>query len=275
YAEVNNLEFRQDMSNFSTKYLRNQIRLQLLPQLTAYNPRIVDALTTTADICGQEDHLLDDMAENSLAELWLVEENALNGPGFDRLPLALKRRVLRKAFCLFAGEKPELSFGQAQAIITLKDEQSTALVQGKLAYRRGHIYFDRSMPPAAIYGERIKPLRDAQWHKLAQWGWCYRISSVRRYNTIADDTIVIPASFYDKLTFRTRRDGDSVYSSGKMGKKKLKDLFIEEKLPKYVKNTWPLLLLDEEIIWVPYLYRREFKDEGEAILIKISKDDII
>lgn len=275
YAEKNNLEFRQDMTNFSVKYQRNKIRLELIPLLSQYNPRIVEALAATADICAEEDELLDDLAENSLAELWLVEDNALNGPGFDQLPPALKRRVLRKAFCLFAGERPELSYNQANAVISLKDEQSVALPGGKIAYRRGHIFFGWDMPDLPEYTDVYGLVVDGQWHKLGLWGWSYMARSCSSSCIAASDSFVISDDLAEKLFFRTRRVGDSVYSNGKTGKKKIKELYIDAGLPKYEKNAWPLLIYNQEIVWLPYLFRRQIVCSGQAVLIKVRKDDIL
>ena len=275
YAVENRLSYCQDQSNFSTKYLRNRIRWQLLPALKDYNPQIVEALNATADICSEEDGLLDDMAENSLAELWLVEDTALSGADFDRLPRALQRRVLRKAFYMFAGEKAELSFAQTQAIIDLKDERSVALPGGTVAYRRGHIYFDRKVPPLPAFYENIPLTADDKWHCLANWGWRYRAVAGKLPNRLPRDTFWVTATEWPELCFRTRRPGDGVYSQGKTGKKKLKDLFIEAKLPGYMKNSWPLLIKAGEIIWVPFLYRRSANPPEDIILIKIAKDDII
>ncbi|MCR4963362.1 MAG: tRNA lysidine(34) synthetase TilS [Firmicutes bacterium] len=277
YAAENGLTFCQDQSNFSDKYLRNRIRWQLLPALKNYNPQIVEALNATADICGEEDRLLDDMAENALAELWLVEDTALSGPEFDRLPRALQRRVLRKAFYMFAGEKAELSFGQTQAIIDLKDEQRVALPGGAVAYRRRHVYFDRKMPPLPVHAQTIPLQADDKWHVLADWGWRYRAVPAKLLPArLPVDTFWASASEWPQLCFRTRRQGDGVPSQGKKGKKKLKDVFIEAKLPGYVKNSWPLLTNgDGEIIWVPFLYRRAAEPPADIILIKIAKDDII
>ncbi|NIQ00784.1 MAG: hypothetical protein GWM98_10630, partial [Nitrospinaceae bacterium] len=50
YLLSRNLAWRQDPSNLETDYLRNRVRLNLLPLLEAYNPRIRQRLLETARI---------------------------------------------------------------------------------------------------------------------------------------------------------------------------------------------------------------------------------
>ena len=101
YIAENKLEYREDSSNACTKYLRNKIRLELIPLLRDYNPNITEALIATADICRQDDQVLEDLAENALAEAWINDDNALERTAFNELPVALQRRVIRKAYtCL-------------------------------------------------------------------------------------------------------------------------------------------------------------------------------
>ena len=121
--------------------------IKMFPALADYNPCVSRQLNDTAAICRDEDALLNELAEISLAELWSVNKSALSGAGFDLLAPALQRRVLRKAYQLLAGDLPELSFKQVEAIRCLKNEQSSNLPRGIKAWRRGDLYFGHEMPP--------------------------------------------------------------------------------------------------------------------------------
>jgi tRNA(Ile)-lysidine synthase len=52
------------------------------------------------------------------------------------------------------------------------------------------------------------------------------------------------------LTIRTFMNGDTFIPLGMKGKMKLKDFFISSKIPKEERRTIPLLLSDNDIIWV-------------------------
>lgn len=52
------------------------------------------------------------------------------------------------------------------------------------------------------------------------------------------------------LTLRTRRPGDWFHPLGAPGSKKLKDFFIDHKVPRPERDRTPLLTAGEEVVWV-------------------------
>ncbi len=255
YRATHNLSFCQDQSNFSEKYLRNKIRLSLIPQLLAYNPNIVESLNITADICREDNNFLDELAEIEFAEIWLDQNMALSGSAFDRLPLSLKLRVLRKAYCLVAGESLELSYRQTSDMSELKEEQSLSLPGGVIVYRREDIYFAKSKPPLPEHQQIIKPSLQNQFTALDDWGWSYTAVINDNKTDINSDSIRLPAELLADLYFRCRHEGDAVPSRGKSSKRKLKEIFIDAKIPPVQRANWPLLLYKDQIIWIPFLYK--------------------
>lgn len=85
------------------------------------------------------------------------------------------------------------------------------------------------------------------------------------------DSLDVPASPYEAafdlravervggvLRVRNFRPGDRFRPLGMAGHKKLKDLFIEKKLPRSRRRTLPLVLAGEEIVWIPGCARGDF-----------------
>lgn len=276
YIAENKLEYREDSSNACTKYLRNKIRLELIPLLRDYNPNITEALIATADICRQDDQVLEDLAENALAEAWINDDNALERTAFNELPVALQRRVIRKAYTLIMGESRELNFDQVEAILRLKEEQCTVLPGGLKAYRRGNIYFAADKPPLPQYLESYPLQIDGQWHAIDNWGWEYQAQVIGdTLPVIGMFSFILPLEIANKAIWRTRREGDFVASSGKSGKYKIKDMFIDNRVPVYQRSSWPILVADEELLWVCGLWQKDLEHTDTSILIKVKKYDKI
>ena len=61
-----------------------KIRLELIPLLRDYNPNIRESLIATADICRADDQVLEDLAENALAEIWINDSKRPFEPGICR-----------------------------------------------------------------------------------------------------------------------------------------------------------------------------------------------
>ena len=275
YRAAHDLCFCEDTSNSDTSYLRNNIRLNLLPQLLALNPRLMQSLNATADICRADNVLLTAWAKVALDELWLQDSWAI-AEGFFDLPPAIQRRMVRRAFTRISGR--ELSFAQTEAARALKEEQSVSGPGGWLIYRRQALYIAREQPVLPDYQDIIPLKADGAWHTLADWGWEY-MAEHNSYGIDAapkgGDLLALPAEMAKSLSFRTRRLGDFVPSAGKTGRRKIKDIFIDAKIPPYLRAGWPLLVTKDEIIWLPGLFKREYETEKSKLIVLARKTNKI
>jgi len=52
------------------------------------------------------------------------------------------------------------------------------------------------------------------------------------------------------LAVRLRKDGDAISPLGVQGHKKLKDLFIDKKIPVKERDTIPVIVMNDQPIWV-------------------------
>ena len=286
YAQGRRISHREDATNADVRYLRNRVRHELLPQLAAYNPRVAEQLNDTADICREEDALLDEMAEIALAELWSTEDLRLAGPGFAALAPALQRRVLRKAWQLLAGDLPELSFNQVRSALALKEGQSYDLPRGLKVWRRGDLCFGRLRPDLPLCEDEWPLLTDGCWHELPGLGCSYRAAWAEGENRrfpregegrgdLAPDMALLPGERAQSACWRSRRPGDWLVSSGKAGRRKVKDVFIDAHVPPHRRETWPLLVQNGETLWLPGLRRTNIAASTNNVLIKVRFSDKI
>ena len=79
------------------------------------------------------------------------------------------------------------------------------------------------------------------------------------------------------LMVRTRKEGDRMRVKGLNGRKKLKDIFINEKVPMYKRNNWPVVVDQTgQIIWLPglkksYIESETVTDESSFISLQFKK----
>ena len=80
------------------------------------------------------------------------------------------------------------------------------------------------------------------------------------------------------LYFRNRKNGDYIILKGSNSKKKIKEIFIEKKLPVNIRNSYPLLVdSNDNIIWIPNIKKSKFcikideKDKNYDIIIKCDE----
>jgi tRNA(Ile)-lysidine synthase len=107
YLNKTNIPFCEDSSNLDTIYLRNQIRLELMPFLSKMNPNIPEVLRQTATVLQDEEIVLHDLTEKAWASVVIVarpvaqEEYSsvtISLVSFLQLAKGIQRRVIEKVF---------------------------------------------------------------------------------------------------------------------------------------------------------------------------------
>lgn len=257
YCRENGLQWREDASNRQEVYTRNRLRLRVLPLLEEINPGAAAHIARTASLLAEEEDFLAKAAAEAYAQAILpapAGEIRLRREMLSALHPAMRRRVLRKAVAAFS-EKDAL-LAQVEAL--------EALLQ-KPTGRRRHL-------SGGILAEnRYETLVLSLRKEGEQKGFCYALpESGEIFIAEADCLLKIWQSEkkeeiysdactnvfdYDKISqtlfCRTREAGDFIRLSG--GRKKLKALFIDEKLPRAEREQMPLIAMGQEILWIPFL----------------------
>ncbi len=100
-------------------------------------------------------------------------------------------------------------------------------------------------------------------------------SSYEKSNSVIrldSDEIKLP------LSVRMRKNGDKIASKNVLGHQKIKDIFIDSKIPQEQRNQWPIVVDgNDQILWIPGLKKSKFDkeiDEKYDIIYKyeISKE---
>lgn len=253
------MTWREDASNRDTAFLRNRIRHELLPLLEQYNPAIRERLAATAAVLSDEHRLL-----NQLAEEFADRTCIADGDGFScavaplsEQPPALRRRFFRLLLERLAGNLDHFSNRHVAAMERLLDSPNphAALnLPQEIAVRReyGTLLLRRAAAPSApAAGELV--IAEAGHYPLP-CGASLTLTPVPAAaptEPLPPDTALIDA---DRAPFpwrvRTFRNGDRLVPFGMDGSKKVKELFIDAKVPRSERRNIPLLLCGDTLLWV-------------------------
>lgn len=261
YLDEKGLSFMTDSSNLKTNYLRNKIRLALLPRLMEIQPRIIDLLGQTAEIMRIEDQWMEAEAEKWLKESSdLVDFNEVVIPLslFRKISEALQHRVIRHALATAAGDLRRMGLRHIQAInrIALGTRSSATL------------NLPRGLTITRSYDSLIFKTGDGKEEK----GFCYTLDGPGRFflkefesSIVIEETeeLMPPVkqsspmtAFFDAdlisypITVRGFRPGDRFIPLGMFGHKKLKNFFIDLKIPAKERSRIPILTHEDKPIWV-------------------------
>jgi tRNA(Ile)-lysidine synthase len=288
YCHHHRLAPRIDTSNLSLSPLRNRIRLQLLPLLQSYNPRVDKALLRTARLAG------DDLAylEKEVVRLWngiaQKQEGAitLDKERFLELPSVLKRHLLRKAIEELLGNLKDIETRHIEEIMAALTKPAGKRISLPVGLNFS-IEYDRYLLAREIAALSPFPVLEAEF-PLKIPGKT-RLSGWRIEATIIDASVVkgkpegalapsetttpLPldkgkgikgiglindnfTAHFDRgkvgsrLAIRPRQPGDRFQPLGMSQLKKLGEFMIDVKIPQSWRRRIPLVCSSQHILWV-------------------------
>lgn len=283
YLLERGLRWREDSSNSETAYLRNRIRHQLLPRLEEYNPAIRSCLAATASILNDDEALLNELTERAFSETCRIGEGkAVCCIGQLRsLSPALRRRVLRHAFKLVAGTLEGVSRRHIDAVCDLLDSDrpnsKVALPQGVAAVRE---YESLLLLPAGtatgVSAGGAEPgllITGPGNYQLPSGGSIsIEFSGPALFPPAGGSAFLDPASTPFPWLVRTFRPGDRIVPLGMSGRKKVKDVFIDRKIPLSERRCTPLLFCGDELIWIAGICVSESSrfDKSSTVTVQVT-----
>jgi tRNA(Ile)-lysidine synthase len=266
YLKVNKFSFRQDATNLEPVYLRNRIRLQLLPLLEkAYNPNLRETLLRTATILRDELDYFDSAAKMLLSCLWHRERTdcfALKLSEFRQLDRAIHRHLIRQAIHRVCNTLSGFGFEHIEAILELAKTGSDGLTlhlphQLTVRIEKDNLCFYLGKPKQTAfkfnYSISVPGLTNLEQIELqVETELIEYPSTFAKIRSHRDSIAILDA---DKIQFPLRLrnwlPGDSFIPFGMNGKKKLHDFFIDSKIPCSDRNKIPLLVASNgDILWV-------------------------
>jgi tRNA(Ile)-lysidine synthase len=259
YLRKKNLSFRNDASNSDIRFLRNRIRHELIPYLETYNPSFRDRLVTTADILSADESLLESLTDQAFRRVAPIEDDGviIDLPALLSEVQGLRFRIYRKAIHNAKGDLTHITFKHLQQIddLALSMKPNTDMeLPGQLlvtkSYRTMSVTTVERRGNAApfeivVHGPGSYPIPGNKILRITMSG------------LPADWKKVTPdMAFFDKhktpfpWIVRTFRAGDRFTPLGMTGTRKIKDIFIDMKIPLKQRQQIPLLESNDRVFWI-------------------------
>ena len=273
------IDYIIDSSNLKKDYVRNRIRLSLMPQIKEMNPNIVDTLSRTAAIFREEEKYFEILVAKTLMKLMSRKRDSrielFLGP-MEAMGKVMLRRTLRRAIDETRGLRG-ISFVHIEDIIELikkgKAGDRLYLPHGVRAIKAYSTLILTSEPPIRLSNYSLEVLRETVLKEAgilihASLHGCQE-SEIQDRRPTADLAIFDADRLIFPLMIRPRKEGDFFYPLGFGKKKKLQDFFVDEKVPRDERDAIPLIVSGEDIVWVVgYRGDERFKvtDETKKVL---------
>lgn len=260
YLRQERVAWIEDASNAQRTYLRNRVRLDLLPALRAYNPKVTQRLHEVTAMLRAEQQLLEAQDAACLPPL-LAGQDAqhprIRCLAFQHAPLARQRRLLHRVTGALLETPDALGFRHLEALRYF-------LLEGTRGQRRvfpGHLVAVHEGETVLLCNGDAVPamprtlLLPVPGRVAIPTLHCQIQATIipppaRPHTTDPSEAFVDGDVVDGPLTVRFWQPGDRFAPLGTPGTKKLHDFFIDQKIPRAARPYVPLVLSRQRIVWV-------------------------
>lgn len=261
WLRARGIAWREDSTNADIGFARNRIRHSLLPSLTReWNPSLPDTLADMATLAlAEEAYWTEEIDRLAVTEI------ARSGPAvlmsaasLRRSPLAVQRRLIRRAIEILKGDLRGIDFNHIERIVELisaPDGHARLQIPGTDVLRsfdwvrlmphlvpqltdRPHTRdFEYSVPiPGTIHLPETGSTIDLQIDGAeAIYNKCVNCLDLDRFS--------------GPFTLRNWRAGDRYRRAGHEGTEKIKNLFQKARVPIWERTNWPIITHGRDIVW--------------------------
>lgn len=267
FVEAEQLAYVTDSSNLSRKYVRNAIRLDLIPMLRErFSSAILRRLAAYAQMFQEDAFFIDKMAQAHYHKLCQRDGTAIaiDVAQFSALPATLRRAIIVQAFHDVTGAAHALNMRHVRAVMALFEHaapgQRYCLPSGVIAIRQEQcgLLQSRDQVAHSVENTAVNPVSLVVPGMTTFGEWLIETTIEEAASQPLPDQQpeddAAQAMDYNRLhvpiIVRFREPGDWFCPLGMAGKKRLKKFFIDRKVPQHTRHIIPLLVDQSGIIWV-------------------------
>ena len=259
YCHKNRVPFAIDKSNFSDVYTRNRYRKEVLPFLKKEDKDIHKKYLKFSNVLNQADLFIEEEANKAIIKV--IKDNMLYIDRYLEINNFLKRIILEKFVLTFYQDDLMLindrhldlidkliHSRKSNSKISLPNDVEVVKSYNTLYIRRNPVLL--SSYEIEIGSDGTSEILLPNGHKL------FRLDEVKGNSNniikLSSKEVSLP------LIVRTRRLGDIMAIKGG-GHKKIKDIFIDSKIPLSDRELWPIVVDSlGHVVFVPGLKKSKF-----------------
>lgn len=269
YNQRNNVEYFIDKTNQDTNYTRNRIRANILPLLKQENKDIHKQFLKYSKVLLEYNTYIEETVKEKMAILYkknilnlklfkqekpFIQKNILYNilnNTYQNIPNIITSNHINNILKIINSPTPNLSINlpkQKKAIknynkLTIKETEETSILNNKVLLQKENIF-------GSIIIKKID--------KTTENG-----NDICKLNS---KNITLP------LYFRNKLPGDKISLYNSPGTKKVSDIFIDKKVSKEKRETYPILVdANDQIIWIPNLKKSKFNSNSKEFYDIILK----
>lgn len=256
YVNDYDIPYVKDASNEKDVYTRNRYRKYVLPFLKKEDASVHKKFYKFSKTLLEYENYINRIVKEKMTEI--VDHNEIDISLFQREdPLIQKEMIIQMLSELYEDDLFLITDRHTEQILKLcrssKKNAKVCLPQNMYAIRAyNSLNFEKDYRDVTQYKYEIQDnVKLPNQHEIE----VVSDSNMTNNNIcyLSKEDIALP------LYVRSRQDGDKMYVKGLDGRKKINDIFIDEKIPIEQRNLWPIVVdSNENIVWIPGLKKSKF-----------------
>ena len=255
YDDINNIKYVIDMTNFMDVHTRNRYRKYILPSLKKEDINVHDKFYKFSSLLYECDRFLDSYVDSVISNVFC--DGVIFVDKFIALDKLICNRIIYRVLEYYYGSnidslcdrhvsmiydclissRPNISISLPNGFVGLKSYNEFRLVKDFVIDSYDFEFNDVVMLPN---GKKIELIKKTSLND----------NNVIRLNS-AD--VCMP------LHVRTRIVGDRIHVKNMNFSKKVKDIFIDCKVPLYERDIWPIVVdSNGKVVWIPGLKKSKY-----------------
>jgi hypoxanthine phosphoribosyltransferase len=279
YCNQNGLDPRRDPSNEKDIYSRNRFRKSILPFLKLENPQVQEHFQRFSEELESDEDLLQELTVKKMNKVMKrdKEKIALDINAFTEMPIPLQRRGIQLILKYLYRERLD-------SLSAIHIDQLFSLIRN--SQPSGMLNFPNGLRVIRSYDELqlsfLEEVMTPYQYEISEPGTIrlpnddvisFEFTNSGNVKTNLNQLILDCQGISLPIVIRTRKNGDRIKLKGMGGTKKIKEIFIEHKIPIHDRNQWPIVTDDlGQVLWVPGIKKADhvMGNDPDTIFIHLT-----
>ena len=274
YLDSNTIKYYIDQTNLDDNYTRNRYRKYILPKLKEEDKNVHNKFYKFSKTLLLYNDYIEKEVKNIISKVY--NNNILYLDKFNNLEYVIKLKIIYSILeKIYQDDLNLITDNHVNNILNLTSSNKSNM----------KIYLPNNLIVNKKYNklefklkEEKKDNYDIELIESVMLPNNYEIKIIDHINSDSNyvcrlnkEEVLFP------LRVRNRNNGDKIYIKGLNGSKKIKDIFIDEKIDKDLRDNYPIVVdSNDTIVWLPGLKKSKFdktKDEKYDIILKYQKKE--
>ena len=272
YLNKNEIQYKIDKTNFENEFTRNSIRLDLIPFIEErYNIKFKDKIfSLIKEIRENNQNNSLNLSDYTDSENRIILEKTKFLSNFDK----------KNLLSLFLNKKNiEVNRNKIDEISSLIKSNGTKKIDLDKSYRivkdYTYLYIEDKKENCVINNNVIQVKIPSE--QIFD-NFKITVSTVENLDIPKQkNQYLLDAIYNDIIEVRYRKEGDRIFL-GEKHSKKIKEIFIDQKIPKDIRDRLPIFLYNNTIFWI-YNVKKAYipkinKNENKLIKVLITVEEV-